>query len=465
MYVAIVNREEFLDVLGSRRLPKLVQTSNQYDPTWFGSDPFSVVLLWNKKPRSATDRPNVIVVDDQALREFLAYTSTYVGTYFPFSAFFRVLGRSELEEIATKGTTGDWAIDSLRPLLGVIVAEAFMQVGDQQKSLSDLAIQACLSTYSSVVARSLVAGYSAEKTAQIGDLWVDTRRLIRADTDLRMPAEILKNIWKIIAISYASKSKGYGIEITEKEKLIIEILRSVNTGRPLSKNVWSELTRELPELVSALEGMRGTKEDGVREFDKLFDYLGAADSVDKTLREFLAAYLMAQIADGSMKYISLVSTVNPILPAVPIWFGLINASLSQSDVLTAGNCLGRRLAKAFSTSAGLFENPDRDIAFAELELLHANGGQDIKFRTEHAAQLYVELFPDVVGRFRIRRDATEPARKSIDVRANVVAARIGELRSLLRRAQEVAEDLAEVQHGDLFGREGDESGRKRRGKR
>ena len=219
-------------------------------------------------------------------------------------------------------------------------------------------------------------------------------------------------------------------------------------GGKLPPISWNILAHDLPQIRYTLEQMEGRKEDRVREFDRLMEYLISEKAIEQGLKEFFAGYFMSLVADGQMKYVNLASSVRNAFPLAPVWFGFLGALASDSDVLTAGACLGRRLLRHLTLSRDPMESNERDIALEELELGQPENWIQ-RIRTEHLGQISIELFPGIVGQFKTARGSNERSLPQSG-RHEVDRAKLRELKNALGLVDKVITELIDDPQGDLL---------------
>ena len=202
----------------------------------------------------------------------------------------------------------------------------------------------------------------------------------------------------------------------------------------------------------------------VQSFQDFTGYVINDVSMDKRLQEFAVAYLLVRLSGSSMRYLPLAGTVVDQLPGTPIWFGYLSGIAESSDVLPSNGCLGRRLLKYIGSASDSFSDARRDISFHEFHTLHRGGGREIAFRTEHSAQVAVELLPDAVGHFRVIR---EPRETEPSIQHPLRYEHLRELQFHLDRATALTQRLSGESQQDLFRKspEGDRDPGKRRGTR
>ena len=122
--------------------------------------------VWPDVAAPEDDLPVLIVVAPGEVRGFVAWASTYLGSYRPFTGFCRVIDASQVK-----------SVDSLKatPSLGkiadasvaVVVAEALTH-GRGRVDLKTLTLPMCLTTFSFATARCLALGYPESEIDAVG---------------------------------------------------------------------------------------------------------------------------------------------------------------------------------------------------------------------------------------------------------------------------------------------------------
>src|SRR5438093_13591297 len=97
MWALAADRKTFLDIFGKespRSVPRVVHAS-ELKPLYGREE---LLLLWDDaETRSGSHvgpierLPDAIVVKPTAMREFIAWVTTVIGGYRPFTAFFRII--------------------------------------------------------------------------------------------------------------------------------------------------------------------------------------------------------------------------------------------------------------------------------------------------------------------------------------------------------------------------------------
>jgi hypothetical protein len=441
LYAATLSREQFLDWLGANNLPEArkIPGLSSLEESVRGD---RIALLWDEKPTKQVGGQPIVVTRSKEIREFLAFTSTYVSSYLPFSAFFRVATLEALGKSALNRGNEQTSKRLPDAVVGVAMAEAHAQMKGRAQSLSDISVQACLATLSSSAIAGLKLGYGPDEILSIGQSWTRARKLV-SDEPLGLRSEDVQTFWYQVGCALRANevpSAVYGCA-----PLICDAIRDVLVGGAIAESTWNELTSNLPDLRQAPHQMKGPREDRIRLFDQYVRVLNASEHADKNVRELVAGQVASLVADGSFDYIGLTGAFDRSLPAAPLWFGFFSSLRSPDDALAAGGCLGRRLARDLPRELNLFAPPTDDIALDELEVISGGPAPELRFRTEHRSALSVEIYPGVSARFRMSR-ASEPN----DPNRAFTTEQTQELQFLLSRASRIVDRLLGPSQGSLF---------------
>ncbi|MDP3737391.1 MAG: hypothetical protein Q8R02_08370 [Hyphomonadaceae bacterium] len=398
-------------------------------------------MWWSDKRAALEKSTATVVVSDNQLESFLAFVATYVSTYVPFTAFFRVIAADRFRAFHSL------AREKVNPLpselVGLTIAEAALQIGERFRSPADLSIQACNATLSSAALQALSIGYSVEIIPTLTKNWARAHRALGGE-HLRIPVEVISDFWITLAAAITSNLRA-----SDKPRDPVRFLNSFMTKRELTSEDWHQVTSDIPDLRGALQQMRGSREDRIRSFDQYTRMLFASSHVDRRTREIAAGALMSLVAQGSLHYLPLSQAFQSALPASNLWFAFFASLHPSSDVFSVADCLGRRLARKLPRSSWVDRMPEVDISVDELEVLAGARGAEIRFRTEHANQINVELVPGATARFRLHKSGPNDA----DTSARYVSSDLREVRMLLHRVGRLLDRAQGVElpdQADLF---------------
>lgn len=427
MSFLVCSREQFLEWIAH---PRPIKEAKALTLLPAGLARNEILLVWDKQ--SSKNSHPLLVVPGKQIADFFAFANTYVSTYSPISAFFRILSvdgrgnlRAQIERFTDQNTVEQIAPQSI---VGVAIAEAFAQIG-RVRSLSEVSVQACLGTMSSSVIASIASGCSGKEIASVAQAWLRARQAFSAE-QLRLPQEALAAFWAVA---------GPALAISDEEGTntpIGTVIRHFLIDGRLDHYLWRSAIRQMPDIAEAPEHLAGTREDRVREFDRFMRILGVADHVDQLTRDFAVGTLLALLGEGSYEYLPLAQSFAEVFPGAILWFALITSLHVDNDALVSGQCLGRRVAREVFNQRSIFSPPEVDISLEELEVIGVESKGDRTFRTEHQTVASVEIFPNVSAKFRMPKERS-PESDAVPWAAE----RTREMKYLLQRMSKLLSEI------------------------
>jgi len=418
MYAFVkLDRRSFLNWLAGSGEPKVA--ISHPDMEWvLGLNSGEIALVWADQPAGPEDpRRPIIVVSDSSLNDFLAWTSTYVKSFAPFTAFFRVISSSHISAMIVDQREQSRLFDELLlgKLSGVVIAEAVSQAAQPTKRLDSLSLQACQATFSYAVLQGYFSNMHPADLSDLGEEWMRARG-ISSDASTRLDGNYLSSFWMIASHALLSRSRPRVTSGGWTDAIEELVYISKHDGDLFESLAWNLLSRDLKGYTNPSKILFDMpREDQLIFLDNTARTLGGSD-VPMFLAEAWLGMLAARLGNGSFEYLGLLDNVRDRFPGASIWFALFSVWRPGFDGLIVGNCLGRRVAREISAPRNLFEAPTCDIALSEYEVL-ARGGWLASVRSAIASSIEVELRPLVAAKFRIaskaRGDRTEGS--SVDI--------------------------------------------------
>lgn len=389
MWALSASRKDLLDILGRQPLPS-VQEIVDPERSHMPSSKEELLLLWSSKPApfpAASNReqlPDAILVWPHQMREFLAWITTVVSGYRPFTAFVRVIDR-------------EWAQDFLKPrepsfgrledaTAGVILAEALTLSGPQRSVLA-LSLLPCKSTYSYSYARAFALGYVDDGIDPVAVPFATARKLTR-QLNRRVADEAVSTTLKVL--SGLAADSNLSERSSGVPAFIWESCRELQSEREVKRS-WRLLTDGGLISPQLLNELRGSREQRVKAFERI---LQNPSGLDPLTASFLAGLLTDQIGPGTFEHIDLLLPYLNRYPTALLWYGLCAGLHPDSEVQQVGNCLGRRLVRDLLAVDPLLSRPKYDIAIGELEV-HLDREERLEFRAASQNHVEVELLPGV----------------------------------------------------------------------
>lgn len=374
-----------------------------------------LLVVWRERDFPA-DKSLVIITRDEEYLEFLAWCTTYVGTFVPFTAFFRVLRHSDLEKFkmfdARRPTISQITLDKMA---GIAIAEAAVQTAFRTSKPSNISIQSCQLTFSFAVLRGLNDGLHPAQLIELADAWTTARRT-SSDRPLPLDADRAMTFW-LLACSALIEDDFTRVQENTWMGFISSLIKStVRTGKASWQGIDANY-RDIREIVERYENARELpREQQLRVLDDCIKVLRQHE-YPTPLLEAILGYMMARLSNGSFDYLSLAGEQQAELPCSALWFAFFAIWQKDFDGLTAGSSLGRHLTRYCQSVGDDFSLPRADIALQEY-LFVSDRKVPAPLRSASSSTVFIELLPGVSSAFpnAVRRDDDVPkAPTSLDV--------------------------------------------------
>jgi hypothetical protein len=409
-------------------------------------DPGDMAMLWELPPRTAGSLPEVIVVPDGDLRGFLAWATTYLDGYRPFTSLCRVMDARTFERVHDAEPVKRFGqIDAA--CAAVILADALTQ-GSGRVNEKSVTIPACESTYSFARSRFLVSGIR-DDVRVLRQSWTLARDIAHQPRR-RVAPDSAEPLWVLLdALAGNPRREQHSLFSIELHHVCNEFMR---TGR--LPNTYLDMTSLTSSRLGEIaEAMSENREQRVTVLDQVLrgSRLQRLEGVEA---DFIRGYIASLLSPGTIEYLSLVSSYIDQYPLLLMWYAFFAGLHPESKVLSQFGGLCRRLLKDVEQRETIFERPRCDISVEELEVLAATGPAALSYiRAGTQSAVRVELYPTITALVRFstgnggkpslfdqgdhaqeeeRRQFPEPFRLSSDISAaiaileNVSAALRGE---------------------------------------
>ena len=392
----ILDRERFLQWIGGN----LIVRATSGVPTGRKLGSGEVMLVW----QNDADIPNannapLVVIDRSQMRDFFAFTSTYISTYSPFSAFFRVVSSDVIEGVI-QTTINPHRQTLPEEFVAILVAEAYVQSGGTP--LEKTSVQACLATISFSILSAIARGYDRETLNYIMPAWSAARGLLTTEK-LTLDADDINAFWAPVLDAIYGEGHRSGSGYGSYTRVVQFLRRQLAEGAGHS-DAGLELLEELRDPISDVGHKKAlTREERVLAFSSTLASLANDKNVEPLVKEIIAGFMLARIGDGSLEYLQACQQFLPSMPRAALWYGFFVTCWRNNDVLTISECLGRRLSRHLFSWSGAFSSPVCDIGFNELHIRVQGPSRSVPYRTEHQAVTLIELLPGVTARFRTSR--------------------------------------------------------------
>lgn len=395
----VLDRRSFLDWIAEDAEPRGLPLAS-LDNIGTSVSKGKIGLIWQGPASGPTSVPGpIILVAEEELQDFLAWTTTYISSYSPFTAFFRILTTADAARFSLFEARAPLLPESLLTAMsGIAIAEAVVQTPQAPRSIANISIQACQATFSYAALRGLASGLHPADLPELSEAWARARQLT-ADAPLRLDPDSSSMFWMIVSSSLLSDGPNSRNRSGTWTDALEDLIQTARFDKPLKGSfAWNQLESTLPFAGSADRQFELPREEQLVVLDRTAQAL-LRSSVPRPLAEAWVGLLAARLANGSFDYIGVLDSVRDTLPGSLLWFALFACWRSGFDGLVNGRCLGRRVAREVFEPTAIFASPTCDISLAEYELLGASRSLD-SIRTRVSSVIDVELLPLVSSKFR-----------------------------------------------------------------
>jgi len=398
------DREELLRILGGGP-SNAVAIRSELD-TNLGKKELG--LLWRQSPERTSSAPQVIIA--KKLHDFMAWASTYLATYRPITAYFRIIAEEDLAKFATDPDpigSGEFA----STFCGAIVAESYLR--HARPSLSRL-----LETCSFALARtfSLRCGRAFQ---EIVARWHAVNRQFDDHDTYRLR--------KVVEIVWSDIGALVGDSISTRP-LIVDACRQVMHDGRVNPQTWRLLVGGAEEISAANDVMLLSRERRLEWLDGVIRHVASDRIANPELVPFIIGYLFSQLAPGSLDHIELLS-VTAAQPEALLWYGVCAGLHPRSTVQDYGSGVVRQALRDIERWEPFVERPRSDFGIDELDFL------PLGTVASSQTSLVVEIAPRVYSMFRTAAHRPQNLEEPID------RSRLHELGRLLNNAADLYYEL------------------------
>lgn len=386
-----LSRDEFLDWAGGHRANL---SSAGYVQPGVTPEGRQVTLLVNSKKARSSDQP-IVAVPGNEMDEFFAFTSTYIATSKPYSAFYHVIPLELTSEIEARRPLDLTKVTSFaRIVAGAARAEAYLASRSRlsQSFASEFAL--VNSTLSVALGAAAIAGYVPNTISWIARQWNLLRSGGEPDKVSANTADAISQIWRLLFSAVRNETEQIDSLSGRSVSVISEFIQvALNVG--VTGDLLRVVGRALPSGIDMAEMLAASREERIKSFTYFVATLGEGDS-DSFERAFMAGLMLAIAGNGSFDMLRSGRELADRSPTSIIWFGICAALFEESNVLTGANCVGRRVARDLASSGDVFDLPKADIGIFEYRSLARDLVTLEQINVSSIDSFCVEILPNVV---------------------------------------------------------------------
>jgi hypothetical protein len=391
MWVLPVNRRELVDLLAPRAGGRPVGALEELHPSFDVVRSDRMVAVWPRDPDGFGRMPTAIITSNGELLDVMAWLSTYVRDFRPFTAYCRVVERPIAEKFlyAPDAPT----LNRMEGVcVGLILGESLMHVRGRS-SILDLPFSAYSATLSHAISRTYAQTDGAIPLEQVAELWSNARE-ITGQNALVPPTAIL-SVWS--AALGMSQKIGHTKSLFSSSDVLTHSWMEIASRGELPDVLWHELVEGYKDLDSMRPILSMPREQRVHLIDKAMHML-ASGRGDEERRSFLAGYFTSLLGPGTLDHADFLTPVASALPTSYLWYGLFAGINLRGDALPVGNPLARRIIRDLTIPDRLVDRPRCDVALEELRM-HGSPENILKM-TSRAGRLDIDILPGVTTSVR-----------------------------------------------------------------
>ena len=396
MWALDTDREELLRILQTEKCDVRAQPiSDLYVQQ---PKPGSVRLLWGDA-EDLRGLPVAMVVPQREMGEFFAWTNTYLPSWSPITAFFRIVSdSSELDARYEEGKPFARKCESAA--IGLVVGEALIQSG-RRYDAERIPYNGCIVTFSFAAARGLKRCIAVDNIAK---RW-DSCRVVTGQDPLKVRVAELLVPWQVL-VGVSQKVDGESVigtvSTNGSRSGMVDALNDVFKSGEVGVAAWRAVTRGFPWARNARVHMRDTHEARIIALEEMLKKAEAGKNANRPIASFLVGYVASLIAPGSLKHAQLLLAYLDRFPTAVMWLGLFASTYTNSQFRLSK--LAHLVWKAITDGENLLARPACDIALAELSILKDAGFFADKLQGSTRGRLVVELEPGVTTTVRWLRE-------------------------------------------------------------
>lgn len=438
--LAQLSRDEFLSWMGGDHRMAIGHKA----PSKTSSQEGMVLLVWDKSEVGDGGRP-LIAIPTEDMRDFFAFVGTYMTTFRPYSAFFRVVPIEMISAIEERQLPVNDVLQRVaRVAAGSAFSEVYLRAGGRVVG-NRTQLPAIAATLSATFGQAIVAGYPTRVLDRLAKQWSAIHRGTNNSILEQADADQIALIWRLISDAARDGMSDSLAALGRSQHTISRFLAEALRGRGFNNALLLSLASSMSTTVDPAQILTSSREERIRAFN---DFVARLDptSVDPLPGQFLAGLLLAISGNGSFDLLRSGVELLSRSPTSIVWFGVCAALFEESNVLTTANCAGRRLARDLQRPHGLFDSPSADLNSYEYFMLKRDMDALDQVNSHRADGLEIELLGNITT--SISRYDNRDARLAEDV--EVLAGSLQEIRSVVERAQHSLRYAKSPQQGELI---------------
>lgn len=350
------------------------------------------VFLWFNKPQIGVSLPDIISISKEKQRDFLAWASTFISYFKPFTAFCRVIDHDNTINIFKK-IDKEFRKKIENVCVGIIIGESETHYFNKDiKRITPIAIK---STYSYVLSR---ANLFYLINQDYNEIKYRFRKLhdITKQPKKKLNLDLIEDVWFFLDLLIKEK-KPYELKNSKYDDFydIYSACYEIFNYGKMKDDTWFKLTNNIYELRNFNKEINQTQEKSIDIFEKSSSLLLNNSKLNERKIVFLLGFLISKVYKGTMKYTKELYSLIKRFPNVILWYGFLAGLYRNLEIFDYCNGLGWRILRDLYQYNEVFCNNFGDIYFDELEVLLNVEKPQKYFNMESHMYLNVEVYPNI----------------------------------------------------------------------
>lgn len=379
MRISQLSRRDLLEFLNSSDLRGFGSQFLSNEEPLLLPEPENLWAIWGDESKYSNSLPGLLVVRDEDLKEFLAWTSTFFVSYRPFTGHFRVVSCSLFNKLRIKR---DFDFRSLSgAFIGAVFGELLTEA-KSRKALDSITIQGLGSTCSFAMARALAIYGPSKLQNEILEGWSKVRR-ISLQKERTIHPDRLKAVWSVLA--------EFGEHYKDGSSAIARACIEIQTREHIYPETWKELTKGRIPYSVLNDLVNAPKEDGILFLEQAIVSIAKGKHDSDT--DFILGYLTSLLGNG-LGYSDVLFPVIEFAETALLWYGICVGLRAPDVLMSKTGGIARRTLRDIQAPFLLTEPPDADLSAEELLIILDTEINPVLART-HGGSLKVELLPGI----------------------------------------------------------------------
>lgn len=346
-----------------------------------------VAAVWLGATYDRTALPHLLVVKDDRISEFLAFTATFLTSLRPLTAYIRLIP-SSIGRVLLSEEPRPVLLEET--LVGAIIGEVLTEVRSRA-AFETLAVNSFISTYSYSMARCTALYEDRAIFEDVSTAWFAVREWTQQPGRKLDPSR-LREVWDILFCLVRQYGTCENV-LSPGGSILLKALRSLSVG-DLEQNSWEPIGGSLVPFELVVAMATEPREDRVRSVEIALEKL-SSKSPGGYFDDFIVGYVLSLLSNGTLDHAEMLFSELDRFPTGLIWYGVCSALNKGGRLDGWRRGLQRRLNRDIGRPLTFEGRPTADVSVSEFEVLLRGKDKGKSILQTNAKTLSIELVPGV----------------------------------------------------------------------